>query len=160
MKISKLDEIRFWSRVDVKQKEACWYWRNSKHKFGYGWFRINKKTYLAHRVSLIIFTGEEKNKFVLHSCDNPGCCNPYHLRWGDQKENIKDCIKRKRKTDPPTFYGENHPTSKLTWKDVNKIRERISEGESVPQIHSDYSMVAVNTLYRIRNYATWKVREK
>lgn len=27
---------------------------------------------------------------ALHSCDNPPCCNPRHLRWGTHTENMAD----------------------------------------------------------------------
>jgi len=34
---------------------------------------------------------------VLHSCDNPPCCNPDHLSIGTAKENIWDCCRKKRR---------------------------------------------------------------
>lgn len=162
MNYTKIDEIRFWSHVAVsKQNNGCWYWKGSHHVYGYGWFRINKKTYLCHRLSLIFYSGkEEVSKQALHSCDNPICCNPLHLRWGSANDNVQDAIKRHRKTDPPIFHGEKHPRSKLKWKDVDLIRERLTKGELISVIHADYSWVSVNTLYRIRGYQTWKVREQ
>lgn len=154
---TKLDEIRFWSNVNVGgQKNGCWLWKKSRHKFGYGWFRINRKTYLAHRLSLIFYYGEDNpNLQANHNCDNPMCCNPFHLEWGTQKENIKHCIKEKRKTDPPIFRGEDHPQAKLSWNKVRDIRFKISSGEKPTNLAKEYS-VCDNTIYRIKNNQYWK----
>lgn len=32
--------------------------------------------------------------WALHSCDNPQCVNPAHLRWGTELDNRKDIISR------------------------------------------------------------------
>ncbi len=165
MKYRKIDEIRFWSSVNVtKKNNGCWYWKkNTGHSFGYGSFRINGKTYLSHRLALIFFCGNEnKDKFVLHSCDNPACCNPNHLRWGTQKENISDSIKRGRKTDPPrngslppVFYGEDCPTSVMTEKKVKELRKLYSEGWSVYDLAKRFN-ISKSTVYQIKNFKTWK----
>lgn len=157
MEYTKEDEVRFWSKVNVsKQKNGCWTWRDSKHPYGYGYFRINKKTYLAHRLSLVLFYGgkEEQNKQALHSCDNPTCCNPYHLRWGTPKNNVEDAIKRHRKTDPPTYHGEKHPKAKLNWEKVDEIRKSRIDGEPMKNLAKKYD-VSINTIYRIISYQNW-----
>ena len=33
---------------------------------------------------------------VMHTCDNPACCNPHHLVVGTQSDNIKDCVSKGR----------------------------------------------------------------
>jgi len=38
---------------------------------------------------------------VLHSCDNPPCVEPTHLRWGTHAENMRDCVLRGRAVPPP-----------------------------------------------------------
>jgi hypothetical protein len=165
MKYDKLDEARFWSKVDVrKSKDSCWYWKNPTHTFGYGTFSIGYKVFTAHRLALIFFTGEEKkDKMVLHSCDNPSCVNPRHLRWGTAKENTQDCIDRGRKinpprngTLPPVNYGEDNPISIMTKNKVKQLREDYSKGNVS---HSDLAKkygISKSTVGQIVNFKSWK----
>lgn len=88
-------EHSFFSKID--QSGECWEWKASQYKFGYGAFYNGKKVTHAHIFSYEIHFGEiPKGLFILHSCDNPKCVNPDHLRAGTQKENVKDMIDRKR----------------------------------------------------------------
>lgn len=55
-----------------------------------------KKTTIA-RILLEMFVGPGfPGAFALHSCDNPKCVNPAHLRWGTRQENIDDMVSRGR----------------------------------------------------------------
>lgn len=94
---AKFDEI-FWSRVDVQANEECWPWMGNSYPEGYGRFKQDRRQVLAHRYALASKKGHptEPNLLALHSCDNPICCNPSHLRWGTPKENMQDCLERGR----------------------------------------------------------------
>jgi hypothetical protein len=37
-----------------------------------------------------------KGKVVRHTCDNPSCINPEHLKLGSQPQNIQDMVERGR----------------------------------------------------------------
>lgn len=162
MKITKDDTIKFWSRVQIGDKQDCWDWDNPTHAFGYGWFRVEGKNKLAHRVAKIISDGEEKELQVLHSCDNPACCNHNHLRWGTQKDNISDCIKRNRFSypprngcNPPTHYGEDNYNAKMTEEKVLQLRKERLCGVSAKQLSEKYGIKKI-TVYQIISNRTWK----
>lgn len=80
---------RFWARVD-RSGAGCWTWKGAANGDGYGTVKKNGKTVLAHRVSLALSTGEDIAGLALHSCDNPPCCRPDHLRPGSHKDNSDD----------------------------------------------------------------------
>jgi len=71
--------------------------RNNK---GYGTFGRKR---LSHRYSYSTFVGEiPEGMMVLHSCDNPRCVLPAHLRVGTAWENTRDMMKRGRSTATDT----------------------------------------------------------
>ena len=70
--------------------------------FGHRQVRRNGRLVYAHRVTLAAATGVDlddlpEGVFALHSCDNPPCVNPDHLRWGSQADNVADSVKRRRR---------------------------------------------------------------
>jgi len=83
----------FWTSVKVGALDECWCWRHTKNADGYGVC----SHVLAHRIALVL-SGRVllQSDCVLHSCDNPPCCNPHHLRVGTRLENTDDCRKRGR----------------------------------------------------------------
>ena len=87
---------RFFSKID-KTPSGCWEWNASKNHSGYGQFRYDGKVMLAHRASYIIFSGDiPEGNHILHSCDNPACVNPEHLRPGTDADNVADKMSRNR----------------------------------------------------------------
>jgi len=90
---------RFWTHVDKKEPEECWNWK-SRTKSGYGMFRVTmqkkESEFVASRVSLFLSGTPVNGFFALHSCDNPKCVNPGHLRAGTHKENMEDMVAKGR----------------------------------------------------------------
>lgn len=78
---------RFWSKVQVGQADECWNWTGSA---GSGSPRFNSGVeglYHATRfLYSITFGSIPENKRVLHTCGNPICCNPNHLKLGEETE--------------------------------------------------------------------------
>ena len=109
MHITDKEISRFWGKVQIGGEDECWPWMaKSKHHKGYGVMRISSvgRNVVASRISCILAYGEppEGVKNALHSCDNPPCCNPNHLRWGTQKDNVQDAIERNRHVNPPNTH--------------------------------------------------------
>lgn len=109
--LSEKDLVRFWQKVDVRGEEECWPWMGARvNEGGYGSFTVANgkpggKKIVASRISCFLAHGAPPQDWnrSLHSCDNPPCCNPNHLRWGTQKHNVADAKKRNRHVNPPVL---------------------------------------------------------
>ena len=103
------DISRFWSLVAKGGPNECWNWTAGRSR-GYGQtFRIDGVQIGAHRVAAHLAYGPRpKNAFVLHSCDNKLCCNPGHLRYGTQMENVHDALERGQHVPPPIIFGRRN----------------------------------------------------
>jgi hypothetical protein len=116
---------KFWAKVDRRGPDECWTWKAGKDNYGYGQISIKGRSTRAHRVALILTVGEPETSGLhgLHdpiTCNNPGCCNPSHLRWGTHQDNLadfrqrhgygnsKDRVKLNRKKGPVPKYGCIH----------------------------------------------------
>lgn len=84
--------------VDIKAKDECWLWTGALAKNGRPYIRIDGRSVLAYYVTYELVLGEPfpKGKVGRHTCDNPKCCNPYHLIPGTQQENMDDMKERER----------------------------------------------------------------
>ncbi len=135
------------------QKNKCWEWTGNISRKGYGHFMMKRKTFYAHRVSYLLFNGGgllPKNIKVLHQCDNPKCINPDHLFLGTDADNSKDRNSKERQA-----RGESHAKSKISEKDVKKIRELNLSGMSIRAISKKFPIDESN-ISRIINKKTWK----
>jgi hypothetical protein len=144
---------RFYKNIDVKGFDDCWNWLLSKNRCGYGKFKAFGKSYLSHR---FMYELEHlcipEGMIVMHTCDNPACCNPNHLVLGTQKENVGDCwgkgrhnnINLKRKKQP-----------KLKRDDVMLIRELHDDGYSHKYIANLFD-ISKSQVYIIVNNRQWK----
>jgi hypothetical protein len=94
------DEVinRLLSRVDIRSDAECWPWMGAKTTFGHGRVKVAGKLYSPHRLIYHIAceplppddSRDWHGPVVMHSCDNPACCNPKHLSVGTQLQNIND----------------------------------------------------------------------
>lgn len=104
---------RFLSKIE-KQPNGCWHWTDGLSQYGYGKFKVNEKTELAHRFAWFLVYGvlssEEETDHLCHTLDKaciPGvrcphrrCVNPDHLEVVTTQENIKRRDERKRNGKP------------------------------------------------------------
>lgn len=110
---------KFWSKIIPEPNSGCWLWECGDDKAGYGKYqiwdrRLRKQRHVrAPRFALALKLGRWPVFNTLHECDNPGCCNPDHLREGTQAENIADMDARGRRgVKALTSYlrGDRHPS--------------------------------------------------
>jgi hypothetical protein len=87
---------RFWEKVDKRDVDECWPWTGTTVSKGYGSIGHEGKTLSAHRVSWELHFDSPGDLHVLHSCDNPPCCNPAHLFLGTNADNIRDRLLKER----------------------------------------------------------------
>jgi hypothetical protein len=125
--MESIEERRFWKKVDIKGVDDCWEWKGAIRS-GYGAIKRNGKVVRAHRVSYELTNGNiDNNLLVIHSCDNPMCVNPNHLRQGTYGDNICDMIRRGRanycntnKTHCP--QGHEYTPENIYWEKNGTIR--------------------------------------
>ena len=124
-------------------ENGCWVWQGSCDAHGYGMMSIGGKTHRAHRVSCEAYNGPLlPGEKALHSCDNPPCINPAHVRAGTQKENAADRESRGRRD----VRGEQVGTSKLTVADVIAIRQ------------SELSLLELASKFGVDRSNIWAIR--
>lgn len=80
---------------------GCWEWTGTRNKQGYGvvCVAIDKRPtgIPAPRIQWMHCHGEiPSGMVVMHTCDNPCCVNPKHLRLGTQGDNLNDCVAKGR----------------------------------------------------------------
>lgn len=133
----------------TSKTNKCIEWIFAKDQNGYGILsRRDGLTTLAHRRVRIFLSGEDyKHLDVAHSCGNPSCINPRHLRWDTRKGNMNDTIKHGTKN-----YGETAYQSRLTEEDVMYIR-RCDDTSTV--LAKKYDM-AKSSIRNIRQGRSWK----
>lgn len=79
--------VRFLSKVD--KANDCWLWTAALLKTGYGRFKKDGKTKLAHRVSYELLVGPIPDGLTLdHLCRERRCVNPAHLEPVTAKVNV------------------------------------------------------------------------
>lgn len=101
--LNNIDKNRFWSKVAfTANPDKCWDWSGAHNRYGY--FRIGKSMYRSNRMAYLLHYGKDPEKLhVIHSCDNPMCCNPAHLSLGTHYDNMQDKANKGRAKNGSTI---------------------------------------------------------
>jgi len=103
----------------IEKGGHCWKWTGTRNEAGYGIFILAKKAIRAHRFSYQLWVGPLADEdVVMHTCDNPPCVNPSHLRKGTRLDNNRDAASKQRHR-----FGERHGMSVLSHADISKIAD-------------------------------------
>ena len=125
----------------LKANGDCLEWTGGYYASGYGRTWAYGKDWKTHRLALHLEGIDVTGHHVLHSCDNPRCCNPNHLRLGTHQENMRDMVSRGRQS------------RKLTKQDVLDIRA--ISGMSQRAIAKRYG-VGQKAINLVINRKTWR----
>jgi hypothetical protein len=89
---------RIWAYSEV-QANGCWKWQRSGSPEGYGQTTLGGRQMGAHRASYLVYVGPIPDGMTVdHTCFNPSCVNPAHLRLLTRQENAR--AKDPNKTPP------------------------------------------------------------
>lgn len=143
----------FWARVAIRDDGYCWEWQGALSSQGYGNLSWGGKIVKAHRVAAWL-SGKLADikcssmrgrgaEDILHTCDNPKCCNPSHRKAGSHGQNMADAAAKGRFPS-----GSRHAMAKLTDKQAACIRDKFANGYTQRALSVEYS-VCVHTIHKI-----------
>lgn len=177
---AKYTEKTFWESMAIGGPDECWPWLKASRK-GYGRLHYKgRRNQVATRIAWELTHGHPGELCVLHSCDNPPCCNPRHLFLGTKTQNVEDRDSKGRTasgansgryTKPErTARGERHGTktkpecvkkgeaqakAKLTNGDVLELRRlRLETTLTHFQLATRFN-ISVSTVWRVLSRRGW-----
>jgi len=157
----------YWKRVKIrlekrsKFEKNCIVWTGAHLKkkglqVSYGFLNVKRGTkknmpMLAHRAQWIIHNGRIPDGLdVCHKCDNRSCIRIDHLFLGTRKENMEDCIRKKR-----NIFGEKCKNAKLTEEQAKEIKNLKGSGIWAKELCLKYG-VKPSTVKHIWYGERWK----
>lgn len=118
--------------VEIRGPDDCWPWKEYAED-GYGQFFYEGRMFGAHELAVTFTTGERRlpKLDTCHSCGNPPCCNPAHLRFDTRQGNVDDTVR----------MGRNyHPAYRLTDDEVLLMRERRAAGAAQQDLAAQFGV--------------------
>lgn len=138
----------------ITAPNGCFVWTKEVAHNGYGVYRWSGNTKKTHRLMAGFLVQNPDNKpWVLHSCDNPPCINPDHLRWGTAKENAQDRDSKQRGV-VPNNKGSLSGNAKLKEQQVMRIKQVIADGARGIDIAAEFG-ISKGTVSNIKYGTSW-----
>lgn len=124
----------------VSSMTPCWIWQLST-SYGYGRIKIYGRQSRAHIISCELKYQRRRvgKEVVRHICDVRLCCNPDHLEFGTQRENIADRDK-----------NGHRGNYKLTNEQIVIIRDMYIGGHETKKIAERFGITKGTVLASIR----------
>ena len=150
--------LRFWRGVFMRRIAPrvrivgeCWITDMvARLDGGYVAVRMGLKEVRLHRLAYMGLVGPIPDGLhILHSCDNPPCCNPAHLRPGTAQDNADD---QKAHGRPGRGWGSSARGRRLPLAEVLAIRRSTGTAREV----AARFRVSYQTVYLIRRGRIWK----
>ena len=152
-RILEVNKEKFYRKITYAG--TCIEWQGYIDDDGYGSFQFRyrgrKYKIRAHRACHLLCGHSLKPSDVLrHTCDNPRCVNPQHLRAGTHTDNVADRVGRGRSAS-----GSKHGRAKLTPAKVRQIRRRYKKGELLTSLADEYG-IDRTTVKAVIDRRTWR----
>lgn len=167
------DVERFLQRLHVGADQECWEWQGQRRPLGHGRFNFQNRTVPAHVFAWVLQFGAwpapvvklpwswEQPFIGCHHCDNPPCCNPWHIYPGTHQDNLDD-VERRDRTEywrqQRVAAGFAARLDEVFYDEVFFPQERVGElparNGGVHWVVGGY-MVLVENEERMRAYKDW-----
>ena len=144
--------MQFCRSAAISQTRDCIEWPFAKTAAGYGVISDKKKLLYAHRIVCCLAHGDppDLSAQVAHSCRNPGCITPAHLRWATPAQNIAD-----KWQHGTMLRGEQIRNSVLSAQQVEEIRSLYRAGKTTQRELGRKFGVRQQQISRICRYEHW-----
>jgi hypothetical protein len=154
--------IRFWSHVvrcthEEQCPYCCWEWQGSHLPSGHGLFGVKVDGTWTHIIAsrqawiLINERPMPQALYSCHHCDNPPCCNPWHLFVGTQRDNMQDA---RRKGRVQRCAGESSSVARLNNAAIALIWSMHKEGIGAVAT-AKHLQVSTGAVQAVLEYRTW-----
>lgn len=131
--------------ADRLPSAECLEWPHGRTSDGYGQVQLDGRAQYVHRVAFIEANGREPvGGEVRHTCDNPPCFNPAHLKEGTHRQNGHDMARRMRQ-----------PATKLDWQRVAEIRAAYATGGVSQRALAARYNISQRVICKILNNQAW-----
>lgn len=145
----RIDQMK---KMILAEIDECIIWPYGQNSKGYGQVRFDGQSRRANRVVCTIVHGDAPagKNMVAHSCGNPPCINPRHLRWTDAHGNADD-----RRAHGNYAAGSDHHMARISVGVVKAIRDAHAEGNSSYQDLADRFCLSKSQVARIVKKKSW-----
>lgn len=124
------------------EDECIVYTGTGTGKGGYGRITVaengKRRSFAAHRLAYELKNGPIPDGIIIrHTCHNPACVRPSHLKSGSDFDNAQDRIQAGRCAPQD---GANNGNAKTSTADRLQIVRRRQAGETLKSIAADYGL--------------------